>query len=241
MGSGAGELIWSAWNARPPAFRVRIGEADRLLPARREEPARRVWEVRSDDSVLIERCLANDQRAFRELIRRYERAVFSLARRMVDDEEEARDIAQEAFIRAFRSLESFERSRPFSSWIFKITSNLCIDHYRRRRIATVSLDAPVDDDPSRHLEVADERPRPDEETARSEEERSMERLVRSLPPAYRVVILLRHRNDLSYEEIASVLDVPLGTVKARLHRAHHLLRRKLEARADSAPRGRTGA
>jgi RNA polymerase sigma-70 factor (ECF subfamily) len=239
MSSGAGELIWSAWVALPPAPRVRIGETDRPQ-ARRDSTARRECEVRSEDSALIERCLANDQRAFRELIRRYERAVYSLARRMVDDEEDARDIAQEAFIRAFRSLESFERSRPFSSWIFKITSNLCIDHYRRRRLATVSLDAPVDDDPSRHLEIADQRPRPDEETARSEEERRMERLVRSLPPTYRVVILLRHQSDLSYEEIAAALDVPLGTVKARLHRAHHLLRRKLEARGERATRGRIG-
>ena len=157
---------------------------------------------------------------------------------MVDDEEEARDIAQEAFIRAFRSLESFEQTRPFSSWIFKITSNLCIDHYRRRRLATVSLDAPADEDRGPAIEVADARPRPDEQTSRSEEERRLEALVRSLPAPYRVVVLLRHQNDLSYEEIASTLGVPLGTVKARLHRAHHLLRRKLEARAETERSGR---
>lgn len=193
----------------------------------------------ADDSALIERCLLNDQRAFRELIKRYERAVYSLARRMVDDEEDARDIAQEAFIRAFRSLESFERTRPFASWIFKITSNLCIDHYRRRRLAAVSLDAEGEDRGPR-IEIADTRPRPDDDAVHSDEERRLQRLVRSLPTAYRVVILLRHQSDLSYDEIAHALGVPLGTVKARLHRAHHILRRKIEARGE-APRRADGS
>jgi RNA polymerase sigma factor (sigma-70 family) len=234
MGSGAGELTWGRGESRPWTPRVSVGEPSRI---RARKGAAAGWEcdVRTDDSSLIERCLANDQRAFRDLIRRYERAVYSLARRMVDDEEEARDIAQEAFIRAFRSLESFERTRPFSSWIFKITSNLCIDYYRRRRPATLSLDAP-DEDGRPRFELADERPRPDEDAARSEDERRLEALVRSLPATYRIVVLLRHQSGLAYEEISSALGVPLGTVKARLHRAHHLLRRKLEARAESADR-----
>ena len=237
MRSGTGELTWGAWEPRPWLPRARAGEPDRARTTSAMR-AERGYEVSSEDSALIERCLANDQRAFRELIRRYQRAVYSVARRMVDDEEEARDIAQEAFIRAFRSLESFERTRPFSSWIFKITSNLCIDYYRRRRLPTISLDAPVDEDQGPKFEVSDDRPRPDENVARSEDEKRLETLVRSLPATYRVVVLLRHQSDLSYEEIASALGVPLGTVKARLHRAHHLLRRKLEARAESESRGR---
>lgn len=237
MRSGAGESTWGAWGVRLSIPRAQTGETDRARP-RLEAPVGPESEVRTEDSALIERCLTNDQRAYRELIRRYERAVYSLARRMVDDEEEARDIAQEAFIRAFRSLESFERTRPFSSWIFKITSNLCIDYYRRRRLATISLDAPADEKQGPKLEVSDHRPRPDDDLARSEEERRLDALMRSLPATYRVVVLLRHQSDLSYEEIASALGVPLGTVKARLHRAHHLLRRKLEARAESERQGR---
>ncbi len=147
---------------------------------------------------------------------------------MVGNREDARDLAQEVFVRAFRSLHCYDDSRPFSSWIFKITSNLCIDYYRKKRLSTVSIhDTFEDDDRRPRFELVDEQPLPDEAFAGKSRGQHLETLLRSLPTRYRVVVLLRHKADLSYEEIAEELGIPLGTVKARLHRAHRLLRTKL--------------
>lgn len=180
------------------------------------------------DASLVLRGLAGDQAAYTELLSRYRGRVFGLALRMVQNTEDASDIAQEAFVKAFQSLASFDLNKSFGAWIAKITANLCIDHYRRRRLTLVSLDAPAESARGeRPWEFADNRPDPDAILSRTESERQLEELVQSLPLRYRMVVLLRYQEDLAYEEIAEVLAVPLGTVKARLHRAHHMLKRKL--------------
>jgi RNA polymerase sigma-70 factor (ECF subfamily) len=148
---------------------------------------------------------------------------------MVQRPEDAADIVQEAFVRAFQALGSFDPNRSFGAWIARIAANLCIDHYRRRRLHLVSLDAPLDQEPGeRSRDLPDAAPLPDELVSRAESASRMDSLVQGLPPRYRIVILLRYKEDLAYEEIAEVLRLPLGTVKARLHRAHHLLKRRLE-------------
>lgn len=181
-----------------------------------------------EDAPLVRRALAGDEMAYRDLLARYRNRVYGLALRMVQNADDAADIAQEAFVKAFQSLATFDLTKSFGAWIAKIAANLCIDHYRRRRLALVSLDAPIDTDRGeRTREFADGRPAPDELLGAGESERRMDALVESLPPRYRMVVVLRYKEDLSYEEIASILDIPLGTVKARLHRAHRLLKRKL--------------
>lgn len=190
----------------------------------------------SDDASIVARCLEGDQRAFQELLKRYRRSVYSLTYRMVGHREEARDLAQEVFIRAFRSLHRYDASRPFSSWIFKIASNLCIDYYRKKRLPTVSINDTFEGEDDRpRVELVDAGPTPDEILASRSEKDRLDVLLQSLPPRYRVVVVLRHKEDMSYEEIAEELDVPIGTVKARLHRAHRLLRTKLgDAEMDEA-------
>jgi len=189
--------------------------------------------VPEDDAATVGRCLEGDQQAYQELVRRYRRAVYSIAYRMVGNREDARDLAQEVFIRAFRSLHCYDSSRPFSSWIFKITSNLCIDYYRKKKLATVSIHDTYEGEDSRpRIELIDGRPLPDEVFAGKFRGQQLDVLLRSLPPRYRVVILLRHKADLSYEEISEELGIPLGTVKARLHRAHRLLRTKLSEETE---------
>ena len=177
------------------------------------------------DVELVELALAGSEDAFRTLVVRYERPLFSLVARMVRDHAQAEDLAQEAFVRAFRALASFDRSRKFSSWLFKIAHNLTIDHLRRRALDTESLETPIGSDGGageRTLEskLADVSTlAPDRQVEQGDLASALERAIASLRPEYREVILLRFVEGLAYQEIAEVLGVPLGTVKTNIHRA----------------------
>ena len=182
-----------------------------------------------DDGALLERCLAGDERAYRDLVERYQSRVFSLAFRMVRQREDAEDLTQATFVRMFRAAERYDPNRPFAAWLFTIASRLCIDHLRRRRLPSVSLSrGEPGSEEEWTADVVDPGPRPEEVAARHAEERRVRELIQSLPPHYRIVVMLRHQEDFSYEEIASTLNLPLGTVKARIHRARALLRGRIE-------------
>jgi len=182
-----------------------------------------------DDALVLQQCLAGDERAYRELVQRYQARVFSLAVRMLRQREDAEDVTQETFVRMFRAAHRYDPTRPFSSWLFTIASRLCIDHLRRRRLPLVSLvrQEPGSDE-ERTIDVVDPGLRPDDVAERGEEEQRTQALIDRLPPHYRIVVMLRHQEDLSYEEIATALVLPLGTVKARIHRARALLKGYLE-------------
>lgn len=182
-----------------------------------------------DDADLIRRCRTGDPRAFRELVRRYERPVFSVLMRVVRRPEDAEDLAQETFVRVYRALDRYDPSRPFTAWLFTIASRLAIDHLRRKRLPTMSLSqSDAGSSEERTIDVEDPGPRPDEVTSHREEEVQAQNLIDSLPEHYRIVVMLRHQQDLSYEEIAEALQLPLGTVKARIHRARALLKDRIE-------------
>ena len=198
-------------------------------PGRSHGRKRRTRELTEDpreDRELVLRCLKNDQAAYRRLLEKYRRPVYGIVRRMIPDDEDARDLAQEAFIRAFRNLDQFDPERRFSSWLFRIAHNLCIDHYRRRKLDLVPMVRRGDGE-EEPWDLPDGTPGPGEEFSDRERSRKLILAVESLPPAYRSVIVLRHQQGLAYEEIAEVLELPLGTVKARIHRAHRLLKEKL--------------
>ena len=182
----------------------------------------------SDQEVVV---LAREGReaAYRELIRRYERPVFSLVLRMVRDRELAEDLSQETFIKALNAIGSYRPEYKFSSWIFKIANNAAIDHLRRRELDTLSLDgAPHASTPEEieatALQVGDRGESPLDELEARELGSAIERAIAQLRPEYRACILLRHVEGLAYEEIAQSLDLPLGTVKTYIHRARHELR-----------------
>jgi len=178
-----------------------------------------------DEVSLIRRCLKGDQEAIRRLIHLYQGPIYHLIWKAIGNEEEARDLTQETFIRALRALDRFDLARPFRNWILRIASNLAIDHLRRARLRTVSIDVDPDSDEGFHAPIlVDENPRPDETEERRRLSDRLSSLVAKLPPEYRLVVHLRHREQLAYEEIARVLDIPMGTVKARLHRAHRRLK-----------------
>ncbi len=182
------------------------------------------------DNELVRRCLTGDELAYRELIARYERQVYSLTLRMVRQREDAEDLTQETFVRMFKALARYDPARPFPAWLFTIAARLSIDQLRRRRMKMVSLFRSEPGESEEHLiDVVDRTPGPEELAQYAEEQRATERLIGSLPEHYRVVVVLRHQQGLSYEEIAEALHLPLGTVKARIHRARELLKDRLEA------------
>jgi len=170
--------------------------------------------------------------AYRELLLRYERPVFSLVYRMVRDRTLAEDLAQEAFIRAFDAIDSYKPSYKFSNWIFKIANNHTIDHLRKRKLDTVSIHgsphATSDAEANQtRLVVESHDENPQQYVENKELGGQIEEAIGELRPEYRTVILLRHVEGYAYEEIADIMELPLGTVKTYLHRARNELKNRL--------------
>jgi RNA polymerase sigma-70 factor (ECF subfamily) len=170
--------------------------------------------------------------AFRELVRRYERPVFSLIFRMVRDREIAEDLAQDTFIKVLNNIDRYRPEFKLSSWLFKIANNVAIDHLRKRQLETVSMEgsphaATASEIEATSFEIAAQQESALDEMEAKELGSSIERAIAALRPEYRSCIMLRHVEGRSYEEIAAILDLPLGTVKTYIHRARHELREAL--------------
>lgn len=185
----------------------------------------------SDQDVVLE-ARAGREAAYRELVRRYERPIFSLIYRMVRNREQAEDLSQETFVKALNAIESYRPEFKFSSWIFKIANNVAIDHLRRRELDTLSLDgSPHALTPeavqASALQLGDRQESALDELEARELGGEIERAIATLRPEYRSCILLRHVEGRAYEEIATILDLPLGTVKTYIHRARGELRQAL--------------
>ncbi len=189
------------------------------------------WAGLTDQEVVL-LARAGQEAAYRELIRRYERPVFALLFRMVRDRELAEDLAQETFIKALNAIESYRPEFKFSSWIFKIANNAAIDHLRRRELDTLSLDgSPHAETPeamqATALQIGVRQQSPLDAVEAKELGGSIEAAIGQLRPEYRACILLRHVEGRAYEEIAEILNLPLGTVKTYIHRARNELRLSL--------------
>ena len=195
------------------------------------------YQVLSDQDV-VRHAVQGREAAYRELIRRYQRPVFSLVYRMVRDRELAEDLAQETFIKVLKAIDSYRPEYKFSSWIFKIANNAAIDHLRRRGLNTLSLDGSphaesADAIEATTLQIGDGAESQLEEVASRELGAQIEAAIGQLRPEYRSCIILRHIDGRPYEEIAELLDLPLGTVKTYIHRARNELRILLAATRDS--------
>ncbi|MEN9507707.1 MAG: hypothetical protein RLZZ621_270 [Gemmatimonadota bacterium] len=185
------------------------------------------------DADVVRLAQLGRESAFRELVRRYERPVFSLVFRMVRDRETAEDLAQDTFVKVLNHIDRYSPDFKFSSWLFKIANNVAIDWLRRRRLDTVSMDGSPHASTASEIEASALELEADQETALEELESrelgaAIEQAIAKLRPEYRACIMLRHVEDRSYEEIAATLDLPLGTVKTYIHRARHELRKALE-------------
>ncbi|HEY7504790.1 MAG TPA: sigma-70 family RNA polymerase sigma factor [Gemmatimonadales bacterium] len=185
--------------------------------------------VRLTDQEVVLLARGGREAAYRELVRRYERPVFALLYRMVRDRELAEDLAQETFVKALNAIDSYRPEFKFSSWIFKIANNAAIDHLRRRELDTLSLDgSPHAETPeamqATALQIGARQESPLDAVEAKELGGAIEAAIGRLRPEYRSCILLRHVEGRAYEEIAEILDLPLGTVKTYIHRARNELR-----------------
>jgi len=183
------------------------------------------------ERIWVEQARAGDHAAFARLVAAYQGPVFNLAYRMLGNPGDAEDAAQETFLRAYDRLGSYEVDRKFSSWILSIASHYCIDQLRRRRVPLESLDdMPV----WRDLPSDDQEP--EDVALQGEQERALQRALSQLPPAYRLPVILRYWNDLSYEEIAEATQSTVSAIKSRLHRARLMLAEQVEAGAATPRR-----
>ncbi|MGH7460535.1 MAG: RNA polymerase sigma factor [Longimicrobiales bacterium] len=181
------------------------------------------------DQEVVARAREGREAAFRELIGRYERPVFSLIYRLVRDRERAEDLSQETFIKVLNALDRYDPSYKFSSWIFKIAHNTALDLLRKKEPDTLSLEGSPHASSAAEAEastvsVASDDPSPEEYTAHRELSGVLEAAIALLRPEYRTAIVLCHLEGRAYEEIAEIMSVPLGTVKTYIHRARHELR-----------------
>jgi RNA polymerase sigma-70 factor (ECF subfamily) len=185
------------------------------------------------DHELVTRAQHGSEKAYRELLGRYERPVFSIIYRMIRDREQAEDLAQETFVRVFNHIDRYDPKYKFSSWIFKIATNLTIDHIRRKELNTVSIDGSRNATTAEQIEATaitiispDENPEELLEAKELGEE--IEEAIGRLRPEYRAAILLRHVEGREYQEIAEIMALPLGTVKTYIHRGRNELRDTLQ-------------
>jgi len=165
-----------------------------------------------------------NQEAFARLVQAYQMPVYNLAYRMLGNATDAEDATQETFVRAYTRLDTYETGRKLSSWILSIAAHYCVDRLRRRHSGQVSIEE------SQSLQwMADGKPKPEEQVIEEERDKAVRTVLDALPPPYRIVIVLRYWQDLSYEEIAQITDSTESAVKSRLHRARQMMATQLEA------------
>lgn len=177
--------------------------------------------ARPDDHELVRRAQAGDADAFGELVQRHEGRAWRVARQMVPDAEEARDLAQEAFLRVYKSLDRFDFQHEFTTWLYRIVTNLGIDHLRRRRPIVVGGGGDDEEGPVRE-DVDEKAPQPSERLERSETAALVRQCIDALPEHFRVVLALRELEGLTSQEISRIVGATPVTVRWRLHRARKL-------------------
>lgn len=187
------------------------------------------------DLVLVEQAREGDQAAYAELMERYRESIYFMMYKMVKNQDDADDLTIEAFGKAFRRLEQYSPSYAFSTWLFKIASNNCIDFIRKKRVKLMSMDSGYtnDDGESMRIDAKSNTLDPEQTVIQSQKVKHMRHLVSKLKPRYRELIEKRYFEELSYEEIAEELNLPLGTVKAQLFRARDFLAQMMENTKDA--------
>ena len=180
--------------------------------------------TREDEQNIIGQVIGGDSNAFEALVLENQTQVYNLCLKMTGSEEDAFDLSQEAFLKAFNNLDKFRGDSKFSVWLYRLTSNICIDFIRKkRRRQETSLSVEDEDGAEDELQLPDERFSPETELERKELRRAVDDGLRQLPADYRNILVLRELNGLSYDEIAQALEMEVGTVKSRIFRARKKL------------------
>jgi RNA polymerase sigma-70 factor (ECF subfamily) len=182
--------------------------------------------VEQSDAELVRQTLCGNTAAYNGLVQRYQRQVYNLAYRMLGNAEDAGDLVQETFLRAYSALASFRQDASFLTWLYKITSNLCIDQLRSRK-SKGALSLEVELEEGREPASESRASAPEDSAVRGAVQDVVHKAILNLPERYRVVVIMRHLQDMSVDEIARTLDLPTGTVKTHLFRARELLRERL--------------
>lgn len=186
------------------------------------------------DVELIADAIRGREDGFEELVRRYQRPIIGYVFRMLGDYDAALDVTQEVFLKVYNSLSRYSSEYKFSTWLYRIAHNAAIDHMRRNPLVSQSLET-ENADGAYQLQLECPQPTPEQNREQSEWRAEIDSVIRKLPTAYRELIVLRHRQDLSYDEIAEVTSLPLGTVKNRLFRAREMMREILLERGFERP------
>ena len=176
-----------------------------------------------NDAELIVKAIGGREEGFEELVRRYQRPIVGYIYRMLGDYDASLDVSQEVFIKVYNSLDKYSSEYKFSTWLYRIAHNATIDHIRRNSQKLQSLETESDDG-AYQMQLESSAPTPEQNQERREWKSEIESVVKCLPSAYRELIVLRHNQELSYDEIAEVTNLPLGTVKNRLFRAREMMR-----------------
>ena len=190
------------------------------------------------DFYFVENAKTGNQKAYADLMQRYKDSIYFMALKMVNNKDDAMDLTVETFAKAFENLEKYKPDFAFSTWLFRIATNNCIDFIRKKKLKTLSIDSMVDEEgDERPLQIKSDSLNPEETSIKKQQNEQLKEIVEKLPSRYRILINLRYFEELSYEEIALQLDLPLGTVKAQLFRARDLLskvmnRNKKNLRSD---------
>lgn len=184
---------------------------------------------REDERKLIAAALVGDQRAYRALFDVHRGSILHIISKIIRNTDEAHDLVQETFIKAFGSLASYRSEYRFSTWLYKIAANNAIDYLRKKKMELLSLDKPIETKNGQvTIEIPDYSQNPERDYSSKTKRNAIQEAIESLPRKYREVIVMRHQEDYTYEEIASQLRIPVGTVKARIFRARELLKKRLK-------------
>ncbi|MEM6343298.1 MAG: sigma-70 family RNA polymerase sigma factor [Bacteroidota bacterium] len=190
----------------------------------------RVSKNTKEDRELVAAAQRGEQPAFETLLKKYRKSVYYMLLKMVKNADDAEDLTQEAFAKAFNSINKFDSKYAFSTWLFRIATNNCIDFIRKKRVQTISIDQSVEGDDGSNMtfDVKDDDLDPNDTMLKKQRAKYLTMAIDRLPEKYRVLVELRYFKEFSYDEVAKELDIPLGTVKAQLFRARELLNQELK-------------
>lgn len=199
----------------------------------KESPRENASESSLEDDVLVKKAIGGSESAYKKLVDKYERALFFHVLKMIKDREQVEDLVQETFVKAFDNLNTYSTNYAFSTWLYRIATNHTIDYLRKKKLKTLSIDKPMKTkDGEMEMQLPDESAGTDRNIIRKQRQKIVQHAIDNLPEKYRRVIELRHMEEKSYQEIADVLDLPLGTVKAHIFRAREMLYKALKDKRE---------